>query len=116
MIGSDHAPHTLQEKGKGYGEAPSGIPGIETTLPLLLNAYNEKRITLEKIIALTCMNINRIFELKPNRDVVLVDLDLIKEVRDEDLKTKCGWSPYAGRKLKGWPIYTILKGKVFHVA
>jgi dihydroorotase len=116
MIGSDHAPHTLQEKAKGYGEAPSGIPGIETTLPLLLNAYNEKRITLEKIIALTCMNINKIFELKPNRDVVLVDLEKIKEVRNEDLKTKCGWSPFAGRKLKGWPVYTILKGKIFHVA
>lgn len=116
MIGSDHAPHTLEEKSSPYGQAPSGIPGVETTLPLLLNAYNENQISLDKIIHLTSLNINNIFELKPNNDLVLVDLDLVKEVIDTDLKTKCGWSPFAGRKLKGWPVYTILKGHIFHVA
>jgi dihydroorotase len=116
MIGSDHAPHTLEEKSKPYGIAPSGIPGIETMLPLLLNAYNEKKITLEKIIQLTSLNIKNIFELKPNDDLVLVDLNMSKKVIDSQLKTKCGWSPFAGRHLKGWPVYTILKGRIFHVA
>jgi dihydroorotase len=116
MVGSDHAPHTLKEKAAPYGTAPSGVPGIETTLPLLLNAYHEKRISLEKIIALTRFNIMNIFELRNNSDVVLVDLELTKEVIDSKLKTKCGWSPFAGRKLKGWPIYTILKGQVFNVS
>jgi dihydroorotase len=116
MIGSDHAPHTLKEKAAPYGSAPSGVPGIETTLPLLLNAYHEKRISLEKIIALTRFNIMNIFELKHNSDVVLVDLELTKEVTDSKLKTKCGWSPFSGRKLKGWPVYTILKGQVFNVS
>lgn len=116
MIGSDHAPHTLAEKGKPYGSAPSGIPGVETTLPLLLNAHHEKRLTLEKIVELTSLNIANIFELKPNDDLVLVDLALTKTVADAKLKTKCGWSPFSGRKLTGWPIYTILKGHIYHVA
>lgn len=116
MIGSDHAPHTLEEKAAPYGLAPSGIPGVETTLPLLLNAYNERKISLEKIVELTRINIENIFELQPNPDIVLVDLEKTKEVDDAKLKTKVHWSPFSGRKLKGWPVYTILKGQVFHVA
>ncbi len=115
IIGTDHAPHTLEEKKLPYGQAPSGIPGIETLLPLLLNAYHEQKITLEKIVALTRTNIELVFQLQDNNDVVLVDLEMSKEVLDKNLKTKCGWSPYAGMVLKGWPIYTILKGQVFHV-
>jgi dihydroorotase len=115
MIGSDHAPHTLEEKNNPYGIAPSGVPGIETTLPLLLTAYHEKKITLEKIISLTHTNIINIFELKPNQDAVLVDLEKTKKVTNKALKTKCGWSPYEGWVLKGWPVYTILQGKAFHV-
>ena len=82
-------------------------------LPLLLNAYNEKKISLDKIVSLCRLNIQDIFNLPPNNDVVLVDLDKSQEVRNENLKTKCGWSPFTGRVLKGWPVYTILKGQVF---
>lgn len=114
-IGSDHAPHTLEEKSKPYGEAPSGIPGVETMLPLLLNAYHEKKISLEQIVQLTRLNIEAIFRLEHNDDLVLVDLDKVKTVEDKNLKTKCGWSPYSGMALKGWPIYTILKGQIFKV-
>jgi len=113
-IGSDHAPHTLEEKKFPYGSCPAGVPGIETLLPLLLDAYHQKMITLEKIVALTRTNIESIFRLEHNDDVVLVDLEKIQEVRNEALKTKCGWSPFAGRKLRGWPVYTVLKGQVFH--
>lgn len=113
FIGSDHAPHTLEEKLKPYGQAPSGMPCVETLLPLLLNAYNEKKITLEKIVALTHINIEQIFGLERNQDFVLVDLELSKEVKVSELKSKCGWSPYAGMTLKGWPVYTILKGKFY---
>ncbi len=115
MIGTDHAPHTLEEKNRPYGQAPSGIPGIETMLPLLLNAYHEERLSLGKIVELTRSNTEMIFQLPPQDDVVLVDLEMVKEVRNENLKTKCGWSPYVGKVLKGWPIYTILKGQVFRV-
>lgn len=114
VIGTDHAPHTKEEKQLPYGKAPSGVPGIETLLPLLLNAFHENKITLEQIIALTRRNSEKIFGLTPHDDVVLVDLEQEKEVRDEALHTKCGWSPYSGKILKGWPVYTILKGRIFH--
>lgn len=113
FIGSDHAPHTLEEKKQPYGKAPSGVPGLETTLPLLLNAYHEGRLTLKKIIELTRKNIEAIFNLPHHNDAVLVDLEMEREVKDELLRTKCGWSPFTGRKLKGWPVYTIIQGRVF---
>ena len=112
-IGTDHAPHTLEEKTKPYGEAPSGVPGIETHLPLLLNAHSKGKITLEKIVAVTHDNVEKLFGLPANDDIVLVDLNKKKEVRNVDLKTKCGWSPFAGRALQGWPIYTVLRGRVY---
>lgn len=115
-IGSDHAPHILEEKRLPYGKSPSGVPGIETTLPLLLNAYHEQKISLEKIIYLTRLNIENIFELEPTEDFILVDLEKTQEVQDKLLKTKCGWSPFTGRILKGWPIYTILKGQIYSCA
>ena len=114
-IGSDHAPHTLEEKDLPYGKAPSGVPGIETTLPLLLNAVHEGRLSLEELVDLMHNRPAEIFHLPPNDDVVLVDRALKKEVCDRDLKTKCGWSPFSGRVLTGWPIYTIIKGRVFYV-
>jgi len=112
-IGSDHAPHTLQEKNQPYGKAPSGIPGVETTLPLLLDAFHQKKISLELIVRLMRDNVKSIFSLPANQDVVLIDLHKVKEVKDHDLCTLCGWSPYSGRLLKGWPVYTILKGNVY---
>ena len=112
-IGTDHAPHTLEEKAKNYPDSPSGVPGIETYLPLLLDAHHKGRISLEKIIELTRTNIESIFDIKNNDDWVVVDLNLGREVRNEDLKTKCGWSPFAGRILKGWPIATILNNKIY---
>lgn len=113
FIGSAHSPHTLEDKYKPYYETPSGVPEIETMLPLLLNAYHEKKISLDKIVQITHLNIENMFVLPRNFDAVLVDLDLEKEVNQEDLQTKCKWSPYAGKMLKGWPVYTIVQGKVF---
>jgi dihydroorotase len=112
-IGSDHAPHTLEEKARPYGQAPSGIPGVETTLPLLLDAHNQGKLTLKQIVHLMRERVLEIFRLPPNEDYVLVDLNKEKTIDEHSLKTKCGWSPYAGRKLQGWPVYTILKGKVY---
>jgi len=112
-IGSDHAPHLLSEKANPYPNSPSGIPGIETTLPLLLNAYNQDKIKLEKIVELTNTNAKKIFNLKITDSWVIVDLDLEKEIKNENLKTKCGWSPFAGQLIKGWPIYTVLNNKIY---
>lgn len=112
-IGSDHAPHTLEEKAKPYGACPSGMPGIETTLPLLLNAYNNGLLTLQEIVSFTHSRIQDIFNLPLIEDVVLVDLNLEKRVGN--LKTKTGWSCFENRLLKGWPKIVILKGKVFNL-
>ena len=114
-IGSDHAPHTIAEKAKPYGECPSGMPGIETTLPLLLNAYHEGKISLERIIELTVTKAREIFRLPSNDDIVLVDLEKTSEVKNEKLQTKCGWSSFEGMRLRGWPVYTIMNGHCFEL-
>jgi dihydroorotase len=114
-IGSDHAPHTIQEKDLPYRQAPSGVPGVETTLPLLLDACNQGRITLRQIIRLMRTRVQEIYRLSPNDDFILVDMNKKATIDDKSLKTKCGWSPYAERQLKGWPVYTILKGKVYEL-
>lgn len=115
-IGSDHAPHTLPEKMRPPNLASAGVPGIETLLPLFLNAYNEKRISLEKIVELTSVNQTKILRIPKNDDVVLVDLEKKKEVINSGLKTKAGWSPFNGKVLQGWPVYTVLKGQVYEIA
>lgn len=112
-IGTDHAPHTIEEKMRPIGSAPSGFPSIELYFPLLLNAYHEKKISLEKIVSLTHTRPQEIFRLSLNEDVVLVDLLKSKKVEDGTLKTRAKWSPYEGLTLQGWPRYTILAGKVY---
>ena len=108
-IGTDHAPHTLEEKSADYAQAPAGVPGIETYLALLLNAYHKGQISLEKITQITRTNIQKIFNLPENNDTVTIDLELVKTICNEDLLTKCKWSPFAGRTLTGWPILTQIK-------
>lgn len=112
-IGSDHAPHTIEEKKRPYGSAPSGFPSIELYFPLFLNAYHEKKISLEQIVSLTHTRPQEIFNLPLNDDLILVDLEKRKSIDDAKLHTKAKWSPYAGRTVKGWPLYTILKGKLY---
>lgn len=108
-IGSDHAPHTLSEKSKPYGECPSGMPGIETTLALLLNAYHDNLLSLQEIVNLTSQNALKIFPMSIHKDMTLIDLAKKMSVNDHNLHTKCGWSPFNGRILHGWPILTIFQ-------
>ncbi len=114
-IGTDHAPHTLEEKAKPFGQAPSGFPSIELYFPLLLNAYHENKLTLAQIISLTHTRPQEIFRIPRNEDVVLVDLETVRTVDDAQLHTKVKWSPYQGLTLKGWPRYTIASGRLFDV-
>ena len=117
-IGTDHAPHTKEEK---EGEkAPSGVTGCETMLPLLLDAVNKGKLKMEQIITLCCENPAKIFRLKNkgriaegyDADLTVVDMNLEKEVKNEELLTKVKWSPFNGWKLKGWPVMTIVNGRI----
>lgn len=113
-IGSDHAPHTLDEKSRPYGECPSGLPGIEFMLPMLLNAHHDGLLSLPEIVSLTSTRARDIFPLSSNDDWVLVDLD--KRSTITHTQSKCGWTPYMGLTLRGWPVYTILNGRCFSFA
>lgn len=110
-IGSDHAPHTEEEKSLPYGQCPSGMPGIEFMLPVLLDAYHHHYLTLDHIVALTSRNARAIFRLSDYQDWVLVNLAKTETV--SHTASKCGWTPYRGESFTGWPCYTIMKGRVF---
>ena len=120
IVATDHAPHTKEEKEVPYQEAPAGVPGIETMLPLLLNQVNLGKISLKRVWEVISKKPAEIFEIQNsgevkqgfNADLILVDLDQEKEVKNEELKTKCGWSPFAGQKLTGWPRLTIAQGQI----
>ncbi len=120
VIASDHAPHLKEEKEQA--NYPFGVPGVETMLPLLLDGFNNNKISLSKIVKLCCENPAKIFKIKNKgfleegyaADLVIVDLDKRQAVRNEDLLTKCKWSPYEGKILKGWPVTTIVNGNVVY--
>lgn len=119
MIATDHAPHTLEEKGRPYVEAPSGVPGVETMLPLMLDAAHKGRCSYRQVMKWVCENPAKIYSMG-NRgrierslpaDLVVINPELKREVRNELQKTRCGWSPWHGRTLIGWPVMTFVDGK-----
>ncbi len=120
IVGSDHAPHLKSEKNKIYPNSPSGMPGVQTLLPILLNEVTKKTISLNEVVKLTSFNPKKIFKIKNkglikvgyDADLTIVDMNKTKKVLNKDMKTKCGWTPFNGMKLKGWPIGTIINGKV----
>lgn len=111
-IGSDHAPHPLSEKLLPYGHAPSGVPGVETTLPLILTACKQKKLTFSRALELLKTRIEEMFALPLNDDYLLVDLETEQSVKEEEIASLAGWSPYSSWRLVGWPSITIAKGKV----
>ena len=120
VIATDHAPHLKEEKEQvNY---PFGVPGVETMLPLLLDAFNKNMIDLKTIMKLCCENPAKIFKIKNkgllkegyDADLVVVDLDKRQAVRNDDLLTKCKWSPYESKILKGWPVTTIVNGNIVY--
>lgn len=113
-VGSDHAPHTKEEKSLPYGQCPSGMPGIEFMLPVLLNAHHQGLLSLDDIVNVTSRNARKIFRLPEYDDVVLVDLEKTAEVTQT--ASKCGWSPYMGMTFTGWPLYTILHHRLYAIS
>jgi dihydroorotase len=122
FIATDHAPHTLEEKAKGYPHSPSGMPGVETSLPLMLTQAMQGRCTVSQVAHWMSTAPAQAYGI-PNKgriapgydaDLVLVDLNTYQPVRREDLQTKCGWSPFEGWSLTGWPVVTIVGGQVVY--
>lgn len=111
MIASDHAPHTKEEK-ENPDKVINGVPGLETSLPLLLNAINEGKITLEKVIEMTSKNPRRIFKIPEQDSEVEVDMDERYKIAHEQLFTKCGWTPFEGKEIKGRIKKVTLRGEV----
>lgn len=110
IIASDHAPHTKQEK---EGETVvNGVPGLETSLPLLLQAVNDKKLTIERVIEMTNTNPRKIFNIPDQPDTyVEVDMDEEWTISNDNLYTKCGWTPFNGMKIKGRIKKVVLRGK-----
>jgi dihydroorotase len=119
-IGSDHAPHLKVNKDKEYPDTPSGMPGVQTLLPVMLNHVNDGKLTLVQLMNLVCENPAKIFGIigkgyiKENYDAdfTIVDMNKIIEIKNEKIESKCGWSPFDGHKFKGTPVYTIINGEI----
>ncbi len=119
VFGSDHAPHTLEEKAQPYPQSPSGMPGVQTMLPVLFTYVNQGRLKYEDIARMASENPATLFGIRNkgriaeqmDADIVLVDPDR-KTVFDRSMvASKCGWSPYEGETFTGWPVRVILRGK-----
>ena len=119
-IATDHAPHTAEEKAKPFGQAPSGIPGVETSLAVMLDAAHRGLCSVEQVVRWMCSEPARIYGMKGkgrlevgfDGDVALVDLAKTEAVGARGYFTKVGWSPFDGRSNTGWPIMTIVHGQV----
>ncbi len=120
IIGSDHAPHTRQEKELGYPQSPSGMPGVQTLLPLMLDHINGGRLSLDRLVEMVCTNPARIFCLSKkgaiqvghDADLTLIDMNLEHRLSDGEQASRTGWTPFHGKKVKGMPIMTVVGGVV----
>lgn len=122
FIATDHAPHTLEEKAKGYPNTPSGMPGVETSLPLMLTQAMKGRCTVAQVANWMSTAVAKAYGMTNkgliapgyDADLILVDLETYRPVKREELQTKCGWSPFEGWNLTGYPVVTIVGGQVVY--
>jgi dihydroorotase len=120
VLGSDHAPHTSEEKARPYPASPSGMPGVQTLLPVMLTHVTEGRLSLERLVDLTSHGANRIFGLADkgrlatgfDADLTIVDLKARRTLTHEMMASRVGWTPFVGLEAKGWPIATIIRGRI----
>jgi dihydroorotase len=121
VVATDHAPHTREEKSASIWDAPSGVPGVETALPLLLDAARRDRLSYERVRDVAAANPARIFGLESkgrveagrDADLVLVDPDESREIRGDDLHSACGWTPFEGKQ-GVFPEWTMVRGTVVY--
>ncbi|MBZ0149724.1 MAG: amidohydrolase family protein, partial [Pseudorhodoplanes sp.] len=119
ILGSDHAPHTREEKAKAYPASPSGMTGVQTLVPLMLDHVNAGKLSLLRFVDLISAGPARLFGIANkgriaagyDADLTIVDLKRRETITDQWVASKAGWTPYHGKQVTGWPVGTILRGR-----
>ena len=119
VLGSDHAPHTLEEKARPYPDSPSGMTGVQTLVPIMLDHVNAGHLSLQRFVDLTSAGPQRLFGIAGkgriaagyDADFTVVDLKRRQTIRDSWIASRCGWTPYDGREVVGWPVGTFVRGR-----
>ena len=119
VLGSDHAPHTLEEKAKTYPASPSGMTGVQTLVPLMLDHVNAGRLSLASFVDLTSAGPARLFNIACkgriaagyDADFTVVDLKRSETITDKWVASRAGWTPYHGVRVTGWPVGTFVRGR-----
>ncbi|MBI1383691.1 MAG: dihydroorotase [Rhizobiales bacterium] len=119
VLGSDHAPHTLEEKAKPYPQSPSGMPGVQTLVPVMLDHVNGGKLSLERFVDLTSHGPQRLFGIAGkgriaagyDADLTIVDLKRRQRITNDWIASRCGWTPYDGMAVTGWPVGTFVRGR-----
>lgn len=120
IVASDHAPHTLEEKAKPYPSSPSGTPGVQTIVPIMLNHVHNGKLTLERLVELMCYGPQRVHRMVSkgriargyDADFTIVDLKKAKEITNAQQHSRSGWTPFDGMVVTGWPVMTIVNGHI----
>jgi dihydroorotase len=120
VLGSDHAPHTREEKDRPYPASPSGMPGVQTLVPIMLTHVAGGRLSLERLVDLMCHGPQRLFNIAWkgrmaegwDGDLTLVDLKARRTIASAETASRCGWTPFEGFEARGWPVATVIRGEV----
>lgn len=119
VLGSDHAPHTREEKDKPYPQSPSGMTGVQTLVPIMLDHVKQGRLSLERLVDLTSAGPARIYNIAGkgriamgyDADFTIVDMKAERIITNDWIESRCGWTPFDGQKVTGWPVATIVRGQ-----
>lgn len=119
-LGSDHAPHSLEDKTKPYPTSPSGMPGVQTLVPVMLDYVNAGKLSLQRFVDLTSHGPARVYGIAGkgrmaagfDADFTIVDMKAERTITNEWIASRCGWTSYAGRRVTGWPMATIVRGQI----
>jgi dihydroorotase len=120
VLGSDHAPHTLEEKAKAYPASPSGMPGVQTLVPVMLDCVSKGLLSIERFVDLTSHGPNRIFGMAGkgriaegyDADFTVVDMKASRTITNGWIESRCKWTPHDGRTVTGWPVGTFVRGRM----
>jgi len=119
VLGSDHAPHTREEKDHTYPDSHSGMTGVQTLLPIMLDHVAAGRLSLERLVDLTSHGPQRLFGMRGkgriavgyDADLAIVDLKRTETITNAQVASRAGWTPYDGREVTGWPVGTFVRGR-----